>query len=284
MKLPAKLEARRARRAAQRDGLRNLARFFRALPLLWAERRRGALHRVMRGTIPLFGTTRISLSLFSEPGFFLRHLLRQDHPAHHRPLLLALPLEARAFWPGDAFARTLQENVEPIAAEYGRIAPDIFRHPNSVLLVEAGTWSVFPLFKGGLRHEPHCEACPHTARLIESLPHCAEGADGLGQITFSVLDPGSHLRPHSGSVNVRLRYHLGLETPQGPWLRVGTERREWARGKVLIFDDSLEHEVRHEGAERRVVLLVDLWHPELTQEERAFTHALATRLFASAPE
>lgn len=237
----------------------------------------------MRGTLPFLGSTRISLSLFSEPWFFLRHLLRQDHPAHHRPLLLALPLEARAFWPGDASARALEENVEPIAAEYARIAAEAIRHPNSMLLVEAGTWSIFPLFKGGARHAQHCEACPHTTRLIESLPHCAEGADGLGQITFSVLEPGTHLHPHSGSVNVRLRYHLGLETPPGPWLRVDTERREWAQGKVLIFDDSLEHEVRHEGRERRVVLLVDLWHPELTQEERAFTRALADRLFPSAP-
>jgi hypothetical protein len=238
----------------------------------------------MRGTLPFLGTTRISLSLFSEPWSFLRHLLRQDHPATHRPLLLALPLKAQAFWPDDAFSRVLEENVELIVAEYRRVASGVILHPNSVLLVEEGTWSVFPLFKGGVRHASHCEACPQTTRLIESLPHCAEGADGLGQITFSVLDPGTHLRPHSGSVNVRLRYHLGLETPPGPWLRVDTERRGWARGKVLAFDDSLEHEVRHEGSERRVVLLVDLWHPELTREERAFTQALAARLFPSAEE
>jgi aspartyl/asparaginyl beta-hydroxylase (cupin superfamily) len=37
----------------------------------------------------------------------------------------------------------------------------------------------------------------------------------------------------------------------------------------MIFDDSFEHEVRNDGESDRVILLVDIWHPELTPEERA---------------
>ena len=39
--------------------------------------------------------------------------------------------------------------------------------------------------------------------------------------------------------------------------------REWKQGECLIFDDSFEHEVWHDGDSDRVVLICDLWHPEL---------------------
>lgn len=44
--------------------------------------------------------------------------------------------------------------------------------------------------------------------------------------------------------------------------------RSWENGKFLLFDDSFEHEVWHNGTDVRVVLIIDVWHPELTEEER----------------
>ena len=39
---------------------------------------------------------------------------------------------------------------------------------------------------------------------------------------------------------------------------------------ALLFDDSFEHAVHNETEEARLVLIVDLWHPELeTDEQRA---------------
>ena len=52
-------------------------------------------------------------------------------------------------------------------------------------------------------------------------------------------------------------------------LRVAEETLEWREGKVFVFDDSFDHEVWHEGGEDRLVLIVDLWHPELSERERA---------------
>lgn len=37
---------------------------------------------------------------------------------------------------------------------------------------------------------------------------------------------------------------------------------------MLIFDDSFEHEVWHNGTGVRLVLIVDIWHPDLTEQER----------------
>lgn len=44
--------------------------------------------------------------------------------------------------------------------------------------------------------------------------------------------------------------------------------RSWKEGDFIIFDDSFEHEVWHNGTSTRLVLIVDVWHPELTEEEK----------------
>jgi len=52
-------------------------------------------------------------------------------------------------------------------------------------------------------------------------------------------------------------------------LRVGAETRHWRRGETLIFDDSFEHEAWNRGNDTRVVLLFEIWRPEITADERA---------------
>ena len=44
--------------------------------------------------------------------------------------------------------------------------------------------------------------------------------------------------------------------------------RPWEEGKCMIFDDAYEHETWNHTKEERVVLLFDLWHPELVEDER----------------
>nr|XP_020750533.1 aspartyl/asparaginyl beta-hydroxylase-like [Odocoileus virginianus texanus] len=42
----------------------------------------------------------------------------------------------------------------------------------------------------------------------------------------------------------------------------------WEEGKVLIFDDSFEHEVWQDATSFRLIFIVDVWHPELTPHQR----------------
>ena len=76
---------------------------------------------------------------------------------------------------------------------------------------------------------------------------------------------------HSGSSNLRMRCHLGLDVPEPDKarLRVGTEWRTWSEGKAFAFDDAFQHEVVHEGDRDRVVLVVDVWHPGLSAADIA---------------
>ena len=95
--------------------------------------------------------------------------------------------------------------------------------------------------------------------------------DGVGEVTFSCLSPGAHLKPHCGSTNTRLTAHLPLLVPDGVCsIRCGEEVRTYREGELIIFDDSYEHEVWHKGGADsgvRVVLLLRFWHPDLPPSE-----------------
>jgi len=142
---------------------------------------------------------------------------------------------------------------------------------------------------------------PATTAFLESLLAPGGAAEALpkASMLLSFLAPGTHLRPHCGPTNHRLRLHLPLVVPnsqdnfdhdhlgshgypevprptrqslleqKGTRLRVGNVTREWREGEVAVFDDSFEHEAWNDHRHRvRSVLLVDVWHPELTEEER----------------
>ena len=106
---------------------------------------------------------------------------------------------------------------------------------------------------------------------------------------FSRLSPRTHIKSHCGPTNLRWTGHLGLVIPNNNnnsksksksssddcRIRVGNDWVSWRVGKILLFDDSFEHEVRNDTDEERVVLLIRLWHPELTMSmlsSRTGTH------------
>ena len=150
----------------------------------------------------------------------------------------------------------------PFSAVGGRAAHD-------ASLVAAGAWREYPFLGGGMRHDAHCARCPVTASVLERIPEAVGCAmSGGGESLFSCLAPGTHLRAHCGSTNARLTCHLGLLVPGGATIRCGTEAREWAEGECIVFDDSFEHEVWHEGSADRVVLLINFWHPMLPPDKR----------------
>lgn len=53
-------------------------------------------------------------------------------------------------------------------------------------------------------------------------------------------------------------------------MRVGDETKVLEQDKCIIFDDSFNHEAWYDGTQTRINLIVDFWHPELTDEEVKF--------------
>ncbi len=62
--------------------------------------------------------------------------------------------------------------------------------------------------------------------------------------------------------------HIPLIAPPDCALRVGSETRAWEDGKALIFDDSFEHEAWNRSDRTRIILLFEIWRPEIGPAER----------------
>jgi len=60
---------------------------------------------------------------------------------------------------------------------------------------------------------------------------------------------------------------LPLLIPSDCALNVGGELHAWREGRVVVFDDTYEHEAWNRSQQTRVVLIFDLWNPFLTEVE-----------------
>jgi aspartyl/asparaginyl beta-hydroxylase (cupin superfamily) len=123
-------------------------------------------------------------------------------------------------------------------------------------------WNAFNFFFYGEKFTENCALCPRTTALLESLPRFERD-----HIMFSALNPHAHIPPHQGPMNGIIRGHLALVAPPGCYIRVGKDERTWEEGKVLVFDDSFEHEVWNHSEQVRIVLFLNFWHPCLSPEE-----------------
>lgn len=80
---------------------------------------------------------------------------------------------------------------------------------------------------------------------------------------------------HHGPTNKKLRCHLPLFVPRDDntgescaWIRVGDEKVYFEEGQCIIFDDSYEHEAGNDHhTKSRIVLIFDVWHPDLSSTE-----------------
>lgn len=129
------------------------------------------------------------------------------------------------------------------------------------------SWGAFYLWKDGTPVAENAARCPRTVAALSAAPMSRIGTR-TPSVLFSLLRPGARIPPHNGMLNSRLICHLPLLVPPGGWLRVGNETRAWEEGRLLVFDDSIEHEAANPSAELRVILLFDIWRPELDEAER----------------
>ncbi|MFS0736365.1 aspartyl/asparaginyl beta-hydroxylase domain-containing protein [Sphingomonas sp. 1P06PA] len=178
-----------------------------------------------------------------------------------------------------AWAEALEAETDAIHHELAAVMADDRDFPAYVqgegdrprsrhTLLDDPSWGAFHLLKGGLPVPGNADRCPRTIAALGQAPMPAiRGRSPMA--LFSLLKPGTHIRPHHGLLNTRLICHLPLIVPPGCAMRVGAETREWQRGKLTIFDDSFEHEAWNHGRSTRVILLFEIWRPEISAEERA---------------
>jgi aspartate beta-hydroxylase len=188
---------------------------------------------------------------------------RLQTPAVHVPGLESAAWHGRARFP---WVQNLEQAYPRIRAEFERqhSGTGLNVHPESAELAESGSWNTYHFYRMGVAFPEHLADCPATAAALSTVPGVADA----GMCYFSVMGPKTKVRPHCGFVNTRIRCHLGLVVPPDCQMRVGTETRSWQEGGCLVFDDSYEHEVANRSDRRRAVLLLDTWHPDLSEPER----------------
>ena len=178
----------------------------------------------------------------------------------------------------EAFASDMREELERLLAEGTEgFRPYIQRDPNRPrlddnVLLDSKDWSALFLCENGKLFEDVIARCPRTWTAVQAapLPRITNSPTAM----FSLLRAGARIAPHTGVHNTRLICHLPLIVPPDCGFRVGSDVRQWEVGKLLIFDDTMEHEAWNNSAEDRVVLIFDIWRPELTEQERREVAAL----------
>lgn len=201
------------------------------------------------------------------------------------PSVLYVPgLPQRAFYDRSEFPwiESIEQHTDAIRAECLQLLDDPTRNFEPYIGEEAdrshGTapnahlagdrkWEACHLLTAGRPIADHAERCPATMAALGRVP-LPRIVGRSPMALFSALQPGTHIRPHHGLFNFRLICHLPLIVPPGCELRVGNHRRGWSAGEMLIFDDSIEHEAWNRSGELRVVLIFEIWRPEIAERDR----------------
>jgi aspartate beta-hydroxylase len=179
----------------------------------------------------------------------------------------------------EAATGDIRAELLKVLEEDGSFSPYVEAEPNRPAFNDNGLignpdWSAFYLWKAGAPVAENVARCPKTMAALAEAPLCRVPGR-TPSILFSLLQPGMHIAPHHGFMNARYICHLPLVVPNGCAMRVGSETRAWTEGRACVFDDSIEHEAWNKNPEHlRVVLIFDVWRPELSPGERDFISSI----------
>jgi Aspartyl/asparaginyl beta-hydroxylase and related dioxygenases len=142
--------------------------------------------------------------------------------------------------------------------------------------LDAAAWDGYFFYRHGQAYAGHLAACPVTSAVLAQVP--LTRIDGHApEVLFSLLSPGTVIKPHHGVTNSRVVTHLPLIVPPDCALEVGGVEHAWAEGRCVTFDDSFLHAAWNRSDRLRVVMILDTWHPRLREVEvQALTRLVET--------
>ena len=212
-----------------------------------------------------------------------KKIYHQQPRVFHYPELPQIQFYDRSFFPWidkvEAATADIRAELSEVLTESSAFAPYVNHIPGRPVRDLAGLagnpdWSAFYMWKDGETVAANAARCPKTMAAMDEVP-LTRVRNRSPSVLFSLMRPGAHIPPHAGLVNTRLICHLPLIVPPSCSFRVGNDTRTPVEGKVWVFDDTIEHEAWNRSDRTRVILLFEVWRPELTDEERA----LVTTMF-----
>ncbi|APR88065.1 Aspartyl/asparaginyl beta-hydroxylase [Minicystis rosea] len=215
-----------------------------------------AVARVAASTLPNFEPTNLSNE-------------------RQRPTWIHTPgLAARPWWSREQCGR-LTEMITAFEAATAQIRAELVGIDPSLMGIAYDHLSVDPEMIRGWKNLFFFRDYKADEALLAKVPTIKGLVDRFGpeqldrfELFLSVLEPGTHIPSHFGGANVKLTLHLPLWIPEGDCaLRVDDDTRGWKDGEMMIFDDTFSHEAWNRTSKPRAVLLLKVYHPELSVEE-----------------
>ena len=139
------------------------------------------------------------------------------------------------------------------------------RYELGTMSTDTGAWNVYYLDLHNADVDMNRQRCPETVAILDAIPR------RYGHAFFSAAAPMTHITPHHGPTNKKIRCQLPLICPEGCRLRVDDRILTLEQGKAVLFDDSFIHEAwNSHPSQARIVLIFDVWHPDLSPREIKF--------------
>ncbi|CDW84183.1 aspartyl asparaginyl beta-hydroxylase [Stylonychia lemnae] len=83
-----------------------------------------------------------------------------------------------------------------------------------------------------------------------------------------------HIEARNGNENKRLKVILLLIGADGSKMKFSDEWVYHQARNLFIFDDNFVHEVQNEVNTKRLIFIIDIWHPDYSDEEIQFFEVL----------
>lgn len=175
------------------------------------------------------------------------------------------------------WTRKLESKYSVIKREFQSVMakPDLLQKKgnnvwSAALTEEAASygegWKTLVLMDRSVWDETNCNLFPKTAQAVRDC-----GVPAV-EVFFASMQPNSRIQPHSDFTNFVLTSHLAVDIPYSGEnkcrLRVGDTERQWINGHVSVFDTSIWHDAVNDSDLTRYILMMRVWHPDLTDVER----------------
>jgi len=172
-------------------------------------------------------------------------------------------LSENAWWDADDFpiVAGLRSRVSEISAEFAQRKGGIGELAHEPF--DAAAWGVFPLQLPGSEGMHHI-ALPTVANTIGAHRDSVGTNNSVSLLTIAPLSVST---VNGIQTNMYLRCMLAIDGSDQTTVTVNGVMDKLCSGDCLVFDPSFAHEVRNGSTKLTTVIMVDIWHPELTEAE-----------------
>ncbi|KAG2385971.1 hypothetical protein C9374_003120 [Naegleria lovaniensis] len=153
----------------------------------------------------------------------------------------------------------LESNFEMIRNEFIQVYSNHFNTCNFMDRIQSsvnGQWNAIYLVNQGKLDDESISKFPKTFQLLDSILGFEDGRIcrlNIGYVYFSIIHEGTHILPHCGVSNIKLRIQLPLIVPLEKnqernfvTMKVKNIERQYREGQIMILDDSFVHEVKYQ--------------------------------------